>query len=206
MPKFTKITKEIIVRLFFLSLFLLIGLLIANQYILYKRIGLTKALSDPEGKAVRVSKLYTDNEKLQQQLNERLQQEKNLADSASNNTEVQKLLDADKTKYEIILGQTEVQGRGVVINIGHTMVLTQLVDFVNALRNAGAEAISINDKRIITTSAMEPFADQSNYQIKVIGDKDILYDSLTRPGGIFELIINGTAEKSDNIILPKYQQ
>jgi uncharacterized protein YlxW (UPF0749 family) len=52
---------------------------------------------------------------------------------------------------------------------------------------------------------MEPFADQPNYQIKVIGNKEVLYDSLMRPGGIFELIINGTAEKSDNIILPKYQ-
>lgn len=205
MPKFTRITREIILRLFFLFLFLLFGLLIANQYILYKRIGLTQAVSDPEGRAVRVSKLYTDNEKLREQLNERSQQKKELEDSASNNTEVQKVLETEKEKYEIVMGQTDIQGKGIVANIGHTMVLTQLVDFINALRNSGAEAIAINDKRIVTTSAMEPFADQPNYQIKVIGNKEVLYDGLTRPGGIFELIINGTAEKSDNIILPKYQ-
>jgi len=205
MLKFTRVTKAVILRLFSLFVFLLLGLLVANQYILYKRIGLARAVSDPEGRAVRVSKFYTDNEKLREQLNERIQQKNELEESASNNVEVQKLLKAEKEKYEIIAGQTGVQGEGVVVNINHTMVLTQLVDFINALRNSGAEAIAINGKRIITTSAMEPFADQPSYQIKVIGNKEVLYDSLTRPGGIFELIINGAAEKSDNIILPKYQ-
>ena len=205
MLKFTRVTKAVILRLFSLFVFLLLGLLVANQYILYKRIGLALAVSDPEGRAVRVSKLYTDNEKLREQLNERIQQKNELEESASNNVEVQKLLKAEKERYEIIAGQTGVQGEGVVVNINHTMVLTQLVDFINALRNSGAEAIAINGKRIITTSAMEPFADQPSYQIKVIGNKEVLYDSLTRPGGIFELIINGAAEKSDNIVLPKYQ-
>lgn len=203
MLRLNNTSRQILTKLCLLLAFLIIGLLAANQYILYKKIGLTKVESDPQDISVRVSRLYFENEKLQQQFNDRQQQRIELENATSNSAETQKILEQEKTKYNIVLGQSEVYGEGVIINMNHTMVLTQLVDFVNALRNSGAEAISINGKRVLTDTPMEQFADKDKYEIKIIGNKDVLYDSITRPGGTFELIINGSAERADYILLPK---
>jgi uncharacterized protein YlxW (UPF0749 family) len=184
-------------------MFLIIGILAANQYILYKKIGLTKVNSDPQERAVTVSRLYFENEKLRLQFDDRQTQRIELENATSNNAETQKILEKERAKYQILLGQTEVYGQGIIINMNHTMVLTQIVDFVNALRNSGAEAISINNQRILTNTPFEQFDGKDSYEIKVIGNKDVLYDAITRPGGIFELIINGTAARADYLLLPK---
>ncbi|MCX6809609.1 MAG: DUF881 domain-containing protein [Candidatus Berkelbacteria bacterium] len=203
MLKFNSTTREVVSKLLLLAAFLVLGLLIASQYLLYQKMGFTQSSNDPGGKAVRVSNLYSDNNKLKDQLNDRETQLNNLQDAASNNDELQKLLDEDKAKYQIILGVVPVNGPGVTIDINHQLVLTQLVDLINALRNSGSEAIAVNGKRVITTTPMESFVDQANYKIEVIGEKDVLYESVTRPGGILDLITYGSATRSDNLLLPK---
>jgi len=201
----SKLNKLMLIlrRVGWLLLFLIAGIMITNQYIIYTKIGSIKSAQDPQMMAVRVSQLYFDNQKLQKQLDERIIHKADLENAASNNSETQRILQKEKERYEIVLGKTAVEGPGVTVTINHILVTSQLVDFIDALRNSGAEAISINEKRILTNSPMNQFDGQPNYVINVIGNKDILYDSLTRPGGILDLVTNGKAEKQDDILLPK---
>jgi len=203
MLNLSKIAKTIITRVLFIVIFVLLGLVVANQYVLYSRIGFADTADDLGGMALRVARLYSDNEKLKNQIEERQKQLNELQSASTGSNELRQLLERDQQKYKILNGEGVVEGSGVIISIKHTMVLTQLIDFVNALKNSGAEAISINEKRFIVDTALNEFNGKDSFLIKAIGEKEVLYSSLTRPGGIFELIMDGSAEKSDNIVLPK---
>lgn len=190
-------------KIILLIFFLVVGIVLTNQYLLYRQISSIQKGSDASSMVTRLSQLYNDNEKLKVQLNERTAHLSELENAVSSSADTQKLLEDEINKYEIISGKKEVEGPGIEVLISHQMALTQLVDFLNALRNSGAEATSINDARVITNTPMSKFENKSSYIFKIIGDKDILYESLTRPGGVFDVITNGEAQKMDNLSLPK---
>jgi len=201
----SKLNKLMLIlrRVGWLLIFLIVGILVTNQYIIYTKIGSIKTAQDPQMLAVRVSQLYFDNQKLQEQFDERTMHKSDLQNSATNNLDTQRILEKEKDNYEIILGTTQVEGPGVIVTINHTLVTSQLVDFVDALRNSGSEAVSINEKRVLTNTPMNQFDGQPNYVVKVIGDVDVLFDSLNRPGGILDLVATGKVEKQDDLVLPK---
>lgn len=69
--------------------------------------------------------------------------------------EASELLQSELQEREDLLGKTEVTGQGIIITLtsGEKQVTVQdLLDLVNQLKNAGAEAISINGKRIVYES------------------------------------------------------
>lgn len=113
-------------------------------------------------------------------------------------------------KYEIILGLTKVQGEGITItvadnneqkdnssfaSINNSNYLVHdgnLVAIINELKIAGAEAISINGKRIVNSTSINCAGNViqingekvgSPFVINAIGDKDLLYGELTKNGG-----------------------
>ena len=137
-------------------------------------------------------------------------------------------------KYEIILGMTDVSGEGIIvtvsdndgynnqnsfasINASNYLVHDgNLVAIVNELKAAGAEAISINDKRITDTTAITCAGNViqvngekvgSPFTIKAIGNKDLLYGEITKNGGIiYKLKRYGVIteiKKNDNIEISK---
>ncbi len=135
----------------------------------------------------------------------------------------------------ILLGLTDVKGDGVILtlkdnnsvslsNIGpldnieyYLVHAGDLVEVVNDLRNAGAEAISINGQRIINSSAIYCAGNvikvngekiSSPIEIKAIGSPELLYGSITRPAGYIELLeqtgVIVNVKKSTNITINKY--
>ena len=143
-------------------------------------------------------------------------------------------LNAKIDKYEIILGMTDVSGEGIIvtvsdndgynnqnsfasINASNYLVHDgNLVAIVNELKAAGAEAISINDKRITDTTAITCAGNViqvngekvgSPFTIKAIGNKDLLYGEITKNGGIiYKLKRYGVIteiKKNDNIEISK---
>lgn len=88
--------------------------------------------------------------------------------STQNNTELEQLENEIKGGNKI-LGLSEVTGNGIVITVNDStsslnifddpnlLVVhdTDLINIVNELKSVGAEAISINGQRIVTTSAIE---------------------------------------------------
>ena len=106
-------------------------------------------------------------------------------------------------KYLVFIGYTDVLGQGLIIKYIPTKdqnksdITADLRDVVNELKNAGAEAISINDQRLINTSSIEMVKNKieinkieisAPYTIKIIGNPEIINSSLIRPGGTIELI------------------
>ena len=89
--------------------------------------------------------------------------------TASANTEGSEEKEAELKKNNMLLGLTDVTGEGVIVTlkdndaVDSTKVLdssyllvhdSDLLGIVNELKNGGAEAISINGERIVSTSSI----------------------------------------------------
>lgn len=106
-------------------------------------------------------------------------------------------------KYTIVSGKTDVTGQGIIIkykpsdNEAKADMVKDLRDIVNEIKNAGAEAIEINNQRIVGTTAIEMVKNKieindtevsEDFTIKAIGDSNLMYSGLIRPGGTIENI------------------
>lgn len=149
--------------------------------------------------------------------------------------------DADSVKLSeelqennMLLGYYDVLGEGIIItlkdankNAIKTSILVDPNDFVvhdadlmevvNALKESGAEAISINGQRVVDSTAIACLGNviQVNgekvgvpFEIKAIGLTERLYGGLTMPYGYLYNMegagIQVKVEKSDHIVIPKY--
>jgi len=90
-------------------------------------------------------------------------------------------------------GLDPIAGRGVTITIAGEIDASAVDDLLNELRNAGAEAIAIDDMRVIAQTAVggvpgsldvDGFLLRDPFTIRAIGRPEVLVGSLTRVGGI----------------------
>ena len=92
-----------------------------------------------------------------------------------------------------------------------------LIEVINALNNAGAEAISVNGQRIVQTTAITCEGNvikingqrvSSPFTIKAIGSQGLLYGSLTMIGGYLYILDEAgvivETTQSDNLTVEKY--
>ena len=78
-------------------------------------------------------------------------------DNQKTNEETSNLMQDELEQINTIMGVTEVEGQGIVITLESKETIAQitasdLLIIVNSLKFAGAEAISINDERIVNTT------------------------------------------------------
>lgn len=112
--------------------------------------------------------------------------------------ETEKLLEKELKDLQILLGETEVKGSGIIITIGEEeleddrITYEDLLYIVNELKSAGAEAISINGHRIINTTDIVELNSYirinsrnilAPYTIKAIGNQTYLESALLGVGG-----------------------
>lgn len=172
--------------------------------------------------------LYEELERMENQL------ETERTNSTQNNGELTELENTIKQGNKI-LGLSEVTGHGLIITVDDNDKIalndwifdpnwlivhdTDLINIINELKNAGAEAISINDQRIVTTSAIECDGNVikingvklgAPYEIKAIGFPETLIN-IDRFGGYTQILretrkLKVSVEKSDKekITIPKY--
>lgn len=159
-----------------------------------------------------------------ERLEDELEQERQKSTS-NDETSIQKQKELEK--INTYLGLTDVQGEGIIITLKDNITskfgtsddivhYSDLREIVNELKNAGAEAISINDQRIVPTTVINCVGTvvQINdkkvgvpFVIKAIGNQEGLYGALTRPGGYLENIedyVIVETKKSSNISITKY--
>lgn len=146
-----------------------------------------------------------------------------------------KELEEELSNTNKLLGLTEVTGRGVIVTIAdNTEVKTKdldididrrnslihaedIVSIINELNNAGAEAISVNGQRIVSTTSIPCVGTvvtingvklSSPFKISAIGNPEALLGGINRPEGYLEMIIRdgaiGNVNKSDNVTVAKY--
>ena len=156
---------------------------------------------------------------------------KEIDKATSNNSELEeankKIVEGNK-----MIGLAEVNGSGVVITISDSDVDPNsvldssdllvhdkdILQIVNELKNAGAEAISINGQRVVLTTSIVCGGNIINvngekigspFEIKAIGLPETLAN-LNRPGGLLNYLQEGerqlkvTLKKDNNISIPKY--
>ena len=108
-------------------------------------------------------------------------------------------------RLRVFSAQSSVSGPGISIRIDGAFDERALSDLVNELRNAGAEAISVNEMRVGPKSYFTGTPDQAiavdgrplrgPWTVRAIGAPDVVYVAMTRIGGIigqFELIYRST--------------
>lgn len=152
--------------------------------------------------------------------------------TAANKNEEDSQNETSIKNNKILLGLTDVSGQGLIIKLdenrevnsnqvlninGYLVHEEDLLYIVNELFNAGADAISINDQRIVSTTSIlcDGNIIRINGQmvgvpitIKAIGYPEGLDGALSRPGGYLETMANDgvvvSVERSENISIPKF--
>lgn len=177
---------------------------------------------------------YAELKKEYDSLSETLaEKEKQIQDyrNAQTEDETKELLKQDLTNALKNAGLTDVRGPGVVItmndsleNFGTGVDLNSylvhdedLLNVVNELKATGAEAISVNDQRIIamseircagTTILVNGKRLSPPYVIKAIGDSASLESGVTMRGGYVDILkgwgIRIDITKESNVFVPKY--
>jgi uncharacterized protein YlxW (UPF0749 family) len=126
-------------------------------------------------------------------------------DSVSSGTGVLTEAERQILQLRVFSAQTAVSGPGIAVRIDGSFDERALSDLVNELRNAGAEAISVNDVRVGPRSYFSAAPDRSiaidgrptrgPWTVRAIGATDVIHVAMRRTGGIvgqFELIYRGT--------------
>ncbi|VBB06215.1 Hypothetical protein LUCI_1431 [Lucifera butyrica] len=143
--------------------------------------------------------------------------------------------EAASSEMELIkmgAGVVALKGPGVLVSIDDSKRPTKpgenpnlylihdddILKVINELRAAGAEAISINDQRLVATSEIRcagPTLSVNNtrysppYEIRAIGDPQTLESSLKMRGGVVETLqfwgIQVTIKKQDVVNIPAYK-
>jgi uncharacterized protein YlxW (UPF0749 family) len=184
----------------------ILGIFLVSQYFAGKQI---KRISQPESSevlALEVAKLTKSNADLRHQASilttdlDKYQNSKEVAEKAKTELESLRLINAENS----------ASGQGVLIKIDKQLSQAQLVDLINALKNIGTYLISVNNQRITPNYFFPNNYFSSPYEIRALGNKTILENSLNRKGGIVEQIAGDDRDKfiveqSDSIVIPQSQ-
>ena len=171
---------------------------------------------------VKILNEQKNNENLRAKLNE-LQVQLNKFESARGNSDENlKLLTDEIQKLKTVAGLTDVKGKGVTVTFAKEDSLNveddDLLFVLNELRATDAQALPINDQRIIDTTEVRVAGGYimvngrhvtPPYVIKAIVDPDNAVNALNMIGGALEkikLFIDVHVEKSDNIEIPKISE
>lgn len=155
--------------------------------------------------------------------------EAKIEEASNKNTNLEDAKNQIKTGNKII-GTSEVTGPGITITLTDSKLdASSVLDasslivhnldiyyIINELKNAGAEAISVNDQRVVPTTSIECGGNiitingqkiGSPFTIKAIGLPENLAN-LNRAGGYLSYMKNASIgvdlKKSNNITIPKY--
>lgn len=148
-----------------------------------------------------------------------------------NNNDLTNLLQDELNEAKMYAGYTDLTGEGIIITLSDNdksqIVASDLITLVNELKNAGAEAISINGERIVTTTDIIDIQYKyilintssnegrvlriySPFVVKAIGNQKYLESAITvKYGYIDQMKAN---EKSisyvldNNVIVEKYNE
>lgn len=214
-----KLTRNIAITL----VCIILGVMLAWQF---KSINYNQSVSSLQNK--RVDELKDDLIKLQKQKND-LQERLKTLEKENQTYEKVKAGDSDAArqiqenleKARIFAGLTDVKGKGVIVTIENNGYLyvedSDIMNVINELRASGAQAISVNNERIIAMSEVREAGQYimingkqmvSPFVIKAISDPDKLERSLRLIGGVLEGLedvqLKVDVKQSDNIEIPRF--
>ncbi len=125
----------------------------------------------------------------------------------------------DLQTMKILAGIAKVKGPGIKVSIideENTLRGYDFLELIDELKSAGAEAIAVNNHRLKLWSFFKDAEGkvylngeviESPYQIIVLGDPEVLYQSLSIPGGVIDTFsplpgVNLIISRESEIALP----
>ena len=150
-----------------------------------------------------VANLNTRNDQLRSEISTLQRQLEGLEDGGSRGASSVADIRSDLARIRAWAGLDPVEGDGITITVSGDVPAAAIEDLLNELRNAGAEAIAIEDVRVVARTVMggdpgelsvDDTALGDPLVIRAIGVSDALTGSLTRVGGIVAQIAATTPE------------
>ncbi|MBA5850653.1 DUF881 domain-containing protein [Clostridium sp. cel8] len=217
---------------------LILGFMVAYQFKVLMKQDSTLSLigsNNDTDITVEIQRYEKEKTELENKINDLQSKIKSYEDSAASKSVATKNLLNELEETRMLTGETDVEGPGIVINItpnnktfgndltsnvSDTITDKHLVYLVNELRFAGAEAISINDIRIVGRTGIrtagnyifinddEKISPTREIVIKAIGDENLLYSDMSFPEVFadFKNLADIKFEKQDDIYIKKYQK
>lgn len=122
----------------------------------------------------------------------------------------------DLVRIAAFAGMREVEGQGIVLTAAGDLDAIAVNDLLNELRNAGAEAVAVDNIRITAWSVcvqgqssleIDGVPIGRSFTIRAVGDPNGLLAALERPGGIIsqlKLYVNATIDvtQSQQVLIP----
>lgn len=201
----------------------LLGIMLALQY---KSVNHNEALASYENK--RMDELKTELIKLQEQkstLQERLEElekeNQTYERVKAGDSAAAKQIQDNLNKARIFAGLVDVKGKGIIVTLNNNGFIPvadyDILNVVNELRAAGAQAISVNDERIVAMTEIREAGEYimvngkrftAPFTIKAIADPDSIERSLVMIGGVVEGLkedmLEVSVKKSDEIVIKKF--
>lgn len=149
---------------------------------------------------------------------------KEYKEKSESSEETNKLVEKELEEANIILGKTDVTGNGIQIvltdNDNQEYAALDLLNLINELRAAGAEAISINGERVINLTDIVDISNRyilvnsnkisSPYTILAIGDENYLKSALSIKNGYVDIKQKEgytiSIESKNNLKINKYSK
>jgi uncharacterized protein YlxW (UPF0749 family) len=166
-----------------------------------------------------ISSLVENNARLREEM-EMLEEQLSEYQQATGRAVLEALVE-ELNKVRIINGLVEVSGPGVEVSLDGPVGVLDVQDLINELRNAGAEALTINGERLTLYSIIASPEDgvmtvngtrlSRPYILQAIGDPETLETALLRSGGLIATLernYEGLAVslvKRDKMVLPVYK-
>jgi uncharacterized protein YlxW (UPF0749 family) len=144
-----------------------------------------------------IANLTTTNDELRAEITQLQDQRAHLAEAHDRGGTTVDQLRADLARIRAWAGLTPVTGQGIAIVVHGPLGGDGVEDLINELRNAGAEAISVDGVRIVIGAvvagspgalSVENHAIGDPFEIRAIGSAQILTGTLTRTGGVIAQI------------------
>jgi uncharacterized protein YlxW (UPF0749 family) len=202
---------------------ILLGIMLALQY---KSINYNQSMASFENKRSdelkdELIKLTDQKDSLQEKLKELEKDNQTYANAKAGDSAAAQLLKDDLNKARIFAGLTDVKGRGIVVTLENNAFIHvedyDILNVVNELRAAGAQAISVNDERIVAMTEIREAGQyimvngkqfEAPFVIKAISDPEDLERSLTLIGGVVEILeeaqLNVSVKKAEEVVIKQF--
>lgn len=186
--------------------FLVLGFLLTYQYKQRQEPVRTLTMEETELLLQEIAALEGEREALLEKNQKLLQDVKNFETAAASSSEAHALLKEELDRSRLLLGLVDAKGPGIVMTLKPTdaslnpqtfnyLTDLELIYLMNELRFAGAEAISINGKRVSLQTGIQSSANnsyilvndekvspQEEVVIKAIGDPEKLTGAMAFQG------------------------
>ena len=178
------------------------GMAVAAQWRSQASSAMPPLIASSVDQAILMRNLVESNAQLRQEVRALERQMAELAQEESRHDALRSLT-GELDRLRIANGLVEVTGPGIEIKIDSRLGIYDLQDLINELRNAGAEAISLNGARIVANSIIaqqgqrtiiDGIVFSTPYTFLAIGDPATLTEAVSRRGSTLDLLASGNPD------------